>query len=74
METSSTILLVLSCAVCFGLVRLFVYLRDKKREKQAREQAAQAPRDRPPETESRNRSKRRRQLQQLEKKSGRAQR
>ncbi|MFZ2389066.1 MAG: hypothetical protein WAW69_14800 [Polaromonas sp.] len=74
METSSIILLVISSAVSFGLGRIFVHFRDKKREEQAQERQARALRDRPPEGESKNKSKRRRQLQQLEKKGGNQQR
>lgn len=69
METSSIVLLGVSCAVSFGLGRIFVHFRDKKRkseQERAKEQAAQALRDQPPEAESRNKGKRRRQLQQLE--------
>ena len=67
METSSIILLVISGAISFGLGRVFVHFRDKKRKKQAQERAAQALRDRPVKPESRNKSKRKRQLQQLDK-------
>ena len=74
METSSVILLSISAAASFGLGRIFVHFRDKKRKKQAQERAAQVLRDQPPEIESRNRSKRKRQLQQLGKKGGRPQR
>lgn len=69
METSSIVLLAASCAVSFGLGRIFVHFRDKKRkseQERAKERAAQALRDQPPEAESRNKGKRRRQLQQLE--------
>lgn len=61
METSSIILLAVSCAISFGLGRTFVHFRDKKRKKQAEEHAAQALRDRPVEVESKNKGKRRRQ-------------
>ena len=70
METSSLILLAVSCAVSFGLGRIFVHFRDKKRKKQAQERAAQALRERPAEPESKNKSKRKRQLQQLGKEAG----
>lgn len=69
METSAVILLVGSCAVSFGLGRVFVHFRNKRRKKQTQACEAQALREQPPETESRNRSKRKRQLQQLAKKS-----
>ena len=67
METSSIILLTVSAAASFGLGRLFVRFRDKKKKKLAQERAAKALRDQPPEIESRNKSKRKRQLQQMEK-------
>lgn len=67
METSSIILLSVSAAMSFGLGRLFVRFRDKKRKKRAQELAAKALRDQPPEIESRNKSKRKRQLQEIEK-------
>ena len=70
METSSIIFLVISCAVSFGLGRTFVHFRDKKRKKIAQERAAQALRNRPVEPESKNKSKRKRQLQQLGKDGG----
>ena len=69
METSSIIFLVISCAVSFGLGRIFVHFRDKKRSRLKLEREAQALRNRPAEKASQNRSKRRRQLQQLEKKA-----
>ena len=62
METSSIIFLVVSCAVSFGLGRTFVHFRDKKRQKQRLEREAQALRDCPVELESKNKSKRKRQL------------
>lgn len=62
METSSIILLVVSSVVSFGLGRTFVHFRDKNRKKEAQARQAQALRDRPVEAESRNKSKRRRQL------------
>ena len=67
METESVILLSISAAASFGLGRLFMHFRDKKRKKQAQERAAQVLRDQPPEIESKNKGKRKRQLQQLEK-------
>ena len=70
METSSIILLAVSSAVSFGLGRIFVHFRDRKRDKQAQERAAQTRRNLPAEPESRNKSKRKRQLQQLENKKG----
>ena len=67
METSSVILLSISAAASFGLGRIFVQFRDKKRKKQAQERAAQALREQAPEIASRNRSKRKRQLQRVDK-------
>lgn len=67
METPAVIFLVVSCAVSFGLGRLFVHFRDKRRKKAAQEREALALRNRPPEPEALNKAKRKRQLQQLEK-------
>jgi hypothetical protein len=71
METSSIVLLAVSCAISFGLGRTFVHFRDKKRKKEqdvVNARAAQALRELPPEPESRNKSKRKRQqLEQQEK-------
>ena len=69
METSSIVLLVASSAVSFGLGRVFMHARKKKRAEQllqAQQRAAQALREQPPEAESKNKSKRKR--QQLEQK------
>ena len=62
METSSILLLLVSSVVSFGLGRTFVHFRDKKRKKEAQARQAPALRDRPVEAESRNKSKRKRQL------------
>ena len=73
METSSIALLSVSGVVSFGLGRIFVHFRDKKRkseQERAKERAAQVLRDKPPEPESTNKGKRKRQLQELEKKKG----
>ena len=67
METSAIIFLVVSCAVSFGLGRLFVHFRDKKRKEKLQAHKAEALRNRPAEPESLNKAKRKRQLQQLEK-------
>lgn len=67
MDTPGIILLVVSASISFGLGRLFVYFRDKKRKEkkeQALKRAAQTLRDAPPEAESKNKSKRKRQLSQ----------
>ena len=69
METSSIVLLLVSSVVSFGLGRVFMHARKKKRAeqlRQAQERAAQALREQPPEAESKNKSKRKR--QQLDKK------
>ena len=65
LETSSIVLLTVSAAVSFGLGRTFVHFRDKKRKVQALEREAQTLRDRPVELESKNRSKRKRQLEDM---------
>jgi hypothetical protein len=67
METSNILLLVISCAVSFGVGRTIMHFRRKRRAKQAQERQAQVLRNRPPEVESSNKSKRKRQLQQLAK-------
>lgn len=67
METTNIILLLVTCAISFGLGRTIMHLRNKKRRKQAEEQKAQALRNRPDEPASKNRSKRKRQLQQMDK-------
>ena len=63
METSAVVFLVISCAISFGLGKLFVHFRDKKRKKATQEREALAARNRPAEAESLNKSKRKRQLQ-----------
>ena len=65
MDTPGVILLVVSTAISFGLGRLFVHFRDKKRKathEAALKRAAQALRDAPPEAASKNKAKRKRQL------------
>ncbi len=64
MDTPSIILLVVSASISFGLGRLFVHLRNKKREaeKQRVQRLAQEARHNlPPEAESKNKAKRKRQ-------------
>ena len=68
METSSIVFLVVGAVISFTIGRAFKHFRDKKLEKRAQELAAQVLRDQPAEAASQNRSKRKRQLQQLEKK------
>ena len=67
MENVNIILLVVSCAVSFGLGRVYVHFRDKKRKKlkdQAEARHAQMLREQPTGPESKNKSKRKRQQQQ----------
>lgn len=64
MENSSIILLVVSASISFALGRVFVHFRDKKQKagkERLQKLAAQALRDAPPEGESRNKAKRKRQ-------------
>ena len=67
LDTPSIVLLVVSSFVSFGLGRTFVHFRNKKRKQQALEREAQILRDRPVEPESKNRSKRKRQLEDIKK-------
>ena len=67
LETSSLVLLVVSCAISFGLGRTFVHFRDKKRKAKALEREAQIQRNQPVEPESKNKSKRKRQLEEIKK-------
>jgi hypothetical protein len=67
MENVNIILLVVSCAVSFGLGRVYVHFRDKKRKTlkdQLDARQTQMMRDQPVGPESKNRSKRKRQQQQ----------
>ena len=67
MENSSIFLLVISSAVSFGLGRVYVHFRDKKRQKLKAEleaRCAQMLREQPARPESKNKSKRKRQQQQ----------
>ena len=65
LDNISLVFLLLSCAVSFGLGRLFVHFRDKKR-KAAKDladvQAERVRRELPPEPPSKNKAKRKRQL------------
>ena len=66
METSSIILLAISASVSFALGRTVVHFRNKKRKAEkdlADQQAARALRDAPPGPESKNKAKRKRQMQ-----------
>jgi hypothetical protein len=67
MENSHIVLLVVSCAVSFGLGRVYVHFRDKKRKNhrdEAEARHAQVLREQQAGPESKNRSKRKRQQQQ----------
>ena len=68
MDTSSIVFLFISCAVSFGLGRIFGHFRDKKRNRLKLEREAQVLRNRPADKESQNKAKRRRQLQQASEK------
>lgn len=73
MENTHIILLVVTCAVSFGIGRTIKHFRGRKRRREAQLTAvrqAQILRDRPPEAPSNNKAKRRRQLQERGGKSG----
>lgn len=75
METSSVILLAVSASISFALGRTIVHFRNKKKHaKKLEEQkkALQVLWDGPPEAESKNKGKRKRQLQQIKKSAGSA--
>ena len=61
METSSIILLAVSASISFALGRTIMHFRKKKKNADAQKIAAKALRDAPPEVESKNKSKRKRQ-------------
>jgi hypothetical protein len=70
METSNIFLLVISASISFAIGRTIVHFRNKKRNAQleeVRRREAQALREAPPESGSRNKGKRKRQLQQIQK-------
>jgi mannitol-specific phosphotransferase system IIBC component len=67
METSHIILLVVSASISFAIGRVIMHMRKIKKNAEAQKRAARALRDTPPEVESKNKSKRKRQLQQIEK-------
>jgi mannitol-specific phosphotransferase system IIBC component len=67
METSHIILLVVSASVSFAIGRTIMHMRKIKKTAEAKKRAAQALRDAPPEVESQNKSKRKRQMQQIDK-------
>ncbi len=64
METSQTIVLVISALISFGIGRTIMHFRKKKKaadKASAERRIAQALRDTPPGPESKNKSKRKRQ-------------
>ena len=61
METSHIILLAVSASISFALGRTIVHFRNKKKNAEAQKKAANALRNAPPEAESKNKSKRKRQ-------------
>ncbi len=67
METSHIILLVVSASISFAIGRVIMHMRKIKKNAEAQRRAANALRDAPPEAESKNKSKRKRQIQQIEK-------
>jgi hypothetical protein len=67
METPGVILLVISGVISFAVGRFFVHMRNVKRQRKAAELQAQLLRKRPTEPEAKNKAKRKRQLQELEK-------
>jgi biopolymer transport protein ExbB/TolQ len=69
METSSVVLLLVCASISFAAGRVIVHFRNLKRQRQALERQAQALRDRPAEPEAKNKAKRKRQLQEIDKAS-----
>ena len=67
METSSIIFLLVSASISFAAGRVIVHFRNIKRKRQALERQAQEKRDRPAEPEAKNKAKRKRQLQEIDK-------
>ena len=67
METSSIVLLAVSASISFALGRTIMHFRNKKKNAEAQKRAENALRNKPPEEESKNKSKRKRQLLQIEK-------
>lgn len=72
METPGIILLVISGVISFAVGRFIVHLRKARRQRKAAEWHAQMQRNRPAEPEAKNKAKRKRQLQELEKASRRS--
>lgn len=69
MDISSIVLLVISSAISFGLGRWWKKSRDKRRERLTLEKQAQVALNRLAEEPSKNKAKRKRQLQELGKDS-----
>lgn len=67
METSQIILLVVSASVSFAIGRTIMHMRKKKKAVEGKKRAAEALRDAPPEAESKNKSKRKRQMRLIDK-------
>ena len=65
METSSIILLAVSASISFALGRTIMHFRNKKKNAEAQKRADNALRNAPPEAESKNKSKRKRQISQM---------
>jgi uncharacterized protein HemX len=68
METSGIVFLAVAASISFALGRTVVYFRNRKRkalQDKVKELEQQAAQEMPPQLQSRNRSKRKRQLQQL---------
>jgi hypothetical protein len=70
-DPASIVLLVLTSVISFALGRFIVTSRAKKRQRDAIARHERALRERPLEPESKNKSKRKRQLQQADKASRR---
>lgn len=66
MDNTAWVILLISCAISFGLGKTIVYFRDKKRQAAQDKALAEAEllrSEQPPEPPSKNKSKRKRQLQ-----------
>jgi len=62
METSHIIILVVSLTISFAVGRTIMHMRKIKKKAEAQKRSAKALRDAPPEAESKNKAKRKRQL------------
>jgi len=61
METSHIIILVVSLTISFAVGRTIMHMRKIKKNAEAQKRSAKALRDAPPEVESKNKAKRKRQ-------------